>query len=129
MCPGWLQDLDGRFFLKKDREYQGNVDDDHNDDDDDDDDIQAGDSVLNRDLLPVRVIGVFSHPEGSDSLYSFGSEHPEGPVFTADHQFISGSGVPAVVDLEHLYEEDPLMVLQDVEEITEHTKIMKERVY
>ena len=31
--------------------------------------------------------------------------------------------------LDLLYEEDPLMVLQDVKEITEHTKIMKERVY
>ena len=85
--------------------------------------VQKGESVLNMDLSPVKVVASHYNPLGSRKLYSFGSAG--GPIFTAEHQFLSESSIPVVVSLEDLFDENPLMLQEKVQQITETTKIMK----
>ena len=84
--------------------------------------LQKGDIVLDVNLCPVKVLACNFTFLGKRELYSFGGN---GPVFTWEHQFISGDRkTPVVVNLSALHQENPQLAEENVQEMNSSTKIM-----
>jgi len=71
-------------------------------------DLKKGNSILNGQLQPVKVLGVFKNFLGSRQMYQFA---PNGPIFTGEHQFVSNleEGEVGVRDRYALITENPYL--------------------
>ena len=83
--------------------------------------LTGGDTILDKNLQPVKVLATNHSFLGARRLFSFGKT---GPIFTGEHQFISSAGSPVVVDRADLFNENPQLIEENVEEMYESTKIL-----
>jgi len=78
------------------------------------DNIQVNDGILDGHLNKVTVVHVIKHYLSSTTLFHF---HPDGPIFTADHQFLSNLETQNV----GVVSKDYLLTLQPQMEEFSHT--------
>ena len=85
--------------------------------------IHVNDVILDAHLNQVTVVHVIKHHLSTMSLYQF---YPKGPVFTADHQFLSNLETQevGVVSKDFLYSQSPQMEefdnkIKDFEDLNE----------